>query len=220
MNVFPSVPINLDASASTSDTYQRGRLAAATALSTHTLVPGSAFAAAAKRIACAVVVFLFALALLGGTMKVVRQEKLTAAIGGGAFTLLFVSVGLWLVSSALTRYRDVVQLVEICHDGLRWKKGDKSASALWSDIADVDVACDVPQPVGGLVGAMQAWNATPKLNQVTVKLRSGDALVIRAGMLNDAIRFTQTVVERYKETLKTAQHAWRGDVFKAGPLRR
>jgi hypothetical protein len=220
MSLSYTAPMGVRGGDSATEEYQRGRLAAAMALSVHTLVPGSAFAAAAKRIGCAAVLFLLSIPAMAATVKVMRQEQFSAAIWGGVFTVLLFGLGMWLISSAISRYTDVISAIEICHDGLRWRKGKESSSALWSDIADVDVVCDTVRAGGGLAGAVQAWNATPKLNHVTIKLHSGKSLVIRAGMLTDIVGFAHAVLSRHQERVKSAQHARQGDVFKPAPARR
>lgn len=186
--------------------YQRGRLANAIAVSTHTANRAALFSRAVKRCAWAGLVFLLCVPSLAATITVLRQEQIGAAVCGGGFTLLLFSFGLWLVSSAISRYSDAVSEMEVCHDGLRWRKGQQQTLALWPEIADVDVSSGVPQTgQTGLVGAMQAWNATPVINYLTIKLRSGETLVIYPDTLSDFVRFAQTVCARYLETLKAVR---------------
>jgi hypothetical protein len=195
--------------------YQRSRLATAMAVSAHTLVPGSAFAAAAKRVGLAILCFLLCVPAMAGTVTVLRQNRFDSAVWGVGFTALLFGLGLWLVSSAMSRYTGAVSEAEICHDGLRWRIGAERTMALWSDIADVDVSMVKPTTGGGLAGAARAWNATPRIDQVRIRLHSGEALVIRAGALTDFVRFAHEVQSRHQETIQSAQHGGRGDAYDA-----
>jgi hypothetical protein len=196
--------------------YQRGRLAAAIPLTTHTVIRAALFFMAAKRVGCAGASFLVCIPFFAVAITMLQKADLAPGAINGAISGLFFILGMWLVSSAISRYTDAVTDIDVCHDGLRWTQGREHHLTLWAEIADVDVALATPPPgQTGLVGAVQAWSAAtnPKIKTVTITLQSGKVLVLYPDTLSDFVRLAHTLLERHLETLKSAQHVNLSDAF-------
>ena len=129
----------------------------------------------------------------------------SAAVSSVLATGLFL-LGFWLISAAFRIYSGRINQIEICHTGLRWRKGEKRTSALWTDLATVEVDIALPQTgQTGLVGAMQALSAQATINAVIVTLNSGDKLHVRRDTVTDFVRFANNVKSRHEQTLEEAK---------------
>jgi hypothetical protein len=177
---------------------QRARLAEEIALSDHEVVSWKCFALAAKGTLWAALALFLGVIFLAATFAMVKKNLVPSAIFGGCVTLVSFLLGMWLISKSLQTYTDRIADISVCPTGLRWHKGEQQFLALWSEIAVVDVAWDVPQTgMTGLVGAVQAWSAKATINSVTIKWHTGESLVLRAATLTDIERFANTVKDRH-----------------------
>jgi hypothetical protein len=177
---------------------QRARLAGEIALSLHEVVSWKCFAMAAKGALWALLTLFLAVIFLAATVAMVKKNLVPSAIFGGSVTAIFFLLGMWLISKSIQMYTDRLGDIAVCPTGLRWHKGEQQSLALWSEIAVVDVAWDVPQTGRtGLVGAVQAWSAKAAINSVTIKTHFGETLVLRAATLSDIERFANSVKDRH-----------------------
>ena len=194
---FPKSAPAHGSDAGTAD-YQRARLAEEIALSDHEVVSWKCFTMAAKGTLWAALALFLGVIFLAATFAMVKKNLVPSAIFGGGVTLVSFLLGMWLISKSFQTYTDRIADISVCPTGLRWHKGEQQFLALWSEIAVVNVAWDVP-PTGmtGLVGAVQAWSAKATINSVTIKRHAGESLVLRAATLTDIERFASTVKDRH-----------------------
>jgi hypothetical protein len=177
---------------------QRARLAEEISLSVHEVISWKCLVMATKGALWALLALSLGVIFLAATVAMVKQNLVPSAIFGGSVTVVLFLMGMRLISKSVQMYADRLSDIAVCPTGLRWHKGEQESLALWSEIAAVDVAWDVPQTgMTGLVGAAQAWSAKASINLVTIKTHSGESLVLRAATLSDIERFANTVKDRH-----------------------
>lgn len=209
-----SYPMARDGLDSPTVEYERGRLAREIPVSTHEAVSAAYFSMAAKRCAWAILPLLFAMIFTAVTVENVRKDLGSAMYVSGVIAAGLFLLGFWLISSACRVYSDRVNEIAVCHTGLRWRKGETRSTALWTDLATVDVDVAVPQTgQTGLVGAMQALSARTTINSVALTLRSGEYLIIRRDTVSDFVRFANTVKSRHEQTLEEAKRGGGNGVY-------
>jgi hypothetical protein len=182
---------------------QRARLAGEIAVSVHDVISSKCFAIAAKGVFWALLSLFLAVIFLAATVAMVKQNLLPSAIFAGSVSVFLFLFGMWLISNSMQRYTDRLADIAVCPSGLRWHRGERQSLALWSDVADVDVAWHAPRTgQAGLIGAAQAWSAKPTITTVTIKTHSGETLTLHAATLSDIDRFANTVKTCHAQSLQ------------------
>jgi hypothetical protein len=175
--------------------YERGRLAMSIPLSTHRLLERTRFARASRRVVGAVALFLLTIGSLALTVEMLKKQHLPSAVFGACLAFGFFYWGARLISAASGLYHNAIEEVVLCHDGLRWHKDKTEHMAVWSEIASVDAFEFAQKSHQGL----QGWYA-----RITLKLRSGETLVLDSELLSDFVNLGNTIKARHAETLQSS----------------
>ena len=186
--------------------YERGRLAAAIALSEHQLNVWARFSRALRRGAPAALLLLLGAGSIGLIVAMLKKHQPAAAAFGGLITLLLLYGASRLIASTLRLYNDAIDNLVVCHDGLRWRKGKEDHLALWSEITAVNVFESVQRGYQG-----QNWFAS-----ISIQFHWGETLVLDSEILSDFVRFANVVKARHAETIQQGQQSGVADALR-GP---
>jgi hypothetical protein len=154
-----------------------------------------------------VVLLLLGFVSAAVTFDMLRTDQLASAVFGSGVTCLSWAAGMWAIRSAAKLFSNALEEVTVCHTGLRWLRGGKRGLALWTELASVDLY-ESARGRGGL----DNWSA-----RITLKLRSGEELLLESDLLSDFVRLANAISGRQVQTIQEARRTSLDDAFRATP---